>query len=256
MAIKSQISKIVASQIGPLQGKLRSEIQKRVLQLLKEFANGCPDVESMKRIMAIRNNLLNAINLFQKRVDAIKPIADNLTPAISIAKVALEVIVNLPVPTAIIPPQTGGIGVPMSVLNRYSKTIGILGNTIDVLEADVKAVHSITSAVAVPISTLRDKLQAIDLKIAECSKDNPNLLATAQPRANTGSEGMPDSSYEYKGYKLEIIQDPNSPKIAPKRYAIAKDKRGIIMLYGESSFSSSTKVLLDEIKFRIDNQLA
>jgi hypothetical protein len=55
--------------------------------------------------------------------------------------------------------------------------------------------------------------------------------------------------------KLEIIEDPNSPRIAPRRYAIAKDRRGIIVLRGDSSFSSSTDVLLDEIKFRIDNQL-
>ena len=258
MAIKSKISKIVSSQIGPLQGKLRSEVQKKVLQLLKEFANGCPNVEAMKRIIAIRNNLLNAINLFQQRVDAIKPIVSNLTPVISTAKVALEVIINLPTPTAIIPPQTGGVGVPMSILNRYSKTIGILTRTIDVLEADVEAVNSITKSVSIPISTLRNKLQSIDLKIAECSKNNPgidSILATAQPKGNTGSEGTPDASYEYKGYKLEIVQDPNSPKIAPKRYAIAKNKVGLTVLYGESSFSSDTKVLLDEIKFRIDNQL-
>lgn len=258
MAIKSKLSKIVSSQIGPLQGKVRSQVQKKVLQLLKEFTNGCPNVEAMKRIIAIRNNLLNTINSFQKRVDAVKPVVNNLSPVISIAKVALEVIVNIPIPTAIIPPQTGGVGVPMSVLNRYSKTINILTKTIDVLEADVEAVNSITKAVSIPISTLRDKLQAVDLKIAECSSNSPDIasiLATAQPPKNTGSEGIPDPSYEYKGYKLQIIQDPNSPKIAPKRYAIAKDRRGLTVLYGESSFSSDTKVLLDEIKFRIDNQL-
>ena len=71
-AIKSQISKIVSSQIGPLQGKLRSTIQKKVLELLKEFANGCPNVERMKQILKIRNNLLKTIDSFQKRVDAVK----------------------------------------------------------------------------------------------------------------------------------------------------------------------------------------
>ena len=141
MAIKSQISKIVSSQIGPLQGKLRSTIQKKVLELLKEFANGCPNVERMKRIMKTRNNLLNTINSFQKRVDAIKPLANNLQPAITAASIALNIITNVPVPTAIIPPQTGGVGVPMSVLNRYSKAIGLLTATIDVLEADVKAIN-------------------------------------------------------------------------------------------------------------------
>jgi len=258
MAVKSRISKIVSSQIGPLQGKLRSTIQKKVLELLKEFANGCPNVERMKKIMKIRNNLLNTINSFQKRVDAIKPLANKIQPAISAANIALNIITNIPTPTAIIPPQSGGLGVPMSVLNRYSKAIGILAATIDVLEADVKAVNSIVTTVTVPINTLRDRLQAIDLKIAQCSSNSSDPAAlqnTAQPPRNTGSEGTPDSNYLYKGYTLEIIEDPNSPKIAPRRYAIAKNKKGSIVLRGPSSFSSSTQVLLDEIKFRIDNQL-
>jgi prefoldin subunit 5 len=258
MAIKSQISKIVSSQIGPMQGKLRSNIQKKVLELLKEFANGCPNADRMKRIMATRNNLLNTINSFQKRVDAIKPIANNIQPAISVAKAALQVIVNIPIPTAIIPPMSGGVGVPMSILNRYSRAITVLSTTIDVLEADVKAVNSIVTTVSVPIATLRDRLQAVDIKIAQCSSTDPNsaaLLETAQPQGNTGSEGTPNPDYLYKGYTLEIIEDPDSPKIAPRRYAIAKDSRGNIKLIGQPSFSSSTQVLLDEIKFKIDNQL-
>lgn len=258
MAIKSQISKIVSSQVGPLQAKLRSTIQKKVLELLKEFANGCPNAARMKQIIAIKNNLLNTINAFQKRVDAVKSIANTLQPVITVAKVGVQVITSIPIPTAIIPPMTGGIGVPMSVLNRFSKAINTLSTTIDILEADVKAVNSVVTGVSIPIKTLRDKLQAIDVKVAECSKNNPDLsaiLATAQPPQNTGSEGIPDASFEYKGYSLAIIQDPNSPKIAPRRYAIAKTKGGIVKLRGQSSFSSSTQVLLDEIKFQIDNQL-
>lgn len=261
-AIKSQISKIVSSQIGPLQGKLRSTIQKKVLELLKEFANGCPNVERMKQILKIRNNLLKTVDLFQKRVDAVKPLADKLQPAISAASIALNIIVNLPTPTAIIPPQTGGVGVPMSVLNRYAQTISTLALTIAVIEADVAAIKSIVTAVSVPIKTLRDRLQAIDIKIAQCSgntaenKTTPSPLADlAQPKENTGSEGTPDPNYLYKGYTLEIVQDSNSPAIAPRRYAIAIDKRGIAVLRGQSSFSSDTQILLDEIKFKIDNQL-
>lgn len=57
-------------------------------------------------------------------------------------------------------------------------------------------------------------------------------------------------------YKLEIITDPNSPQVAPKRFAVAIEPRdNIVVLKGQPSFSSSTKILLEEIKFRIDNQL-
>jgi hypothetical protein len=56
-------------------------------------------------------------------------------------------------------------------------------------------------------------------------------------------------------YKLEIQSVPEDSTIAPRRFALARNVRGIAVLKGDLSFSSSTKVLLDEIKFRIDNQL-
>ena len=56
-------------------------------------------------------------------------------------------------------------------------------------------------------------------------------------------------------YKLEIKIDPQSPAIAPRRFAVAIAPNGVEVLKGPKSFSSSTKVLLDELKFRIDNQL-
>ena len=58
--------------------------------------------------------------------------------------------------------------------------------------------------------------------------------------------------YLYKGYRLRIVQDTIAYKLAPKRHAIAIDKKGVQVLQGPSSFSSSTQVLLDELKFRID----
>lgn len=57
-------------------------------------------------------------------------------------------------------------------------------------------------------------------------------------------------------YLLEIQKDPNSPAIAPKRFAVAKTiDEGVAVLKGQSSFSSDVNVLLDEVKFRLDNQL-
>ena len=109
------------------------------------------------------------------------------------------------------------------------------------------------------ITSLKDRLRILDSAIEACSKQSPDLsgiVAQAQPKSNTGTEGTPlDSKYFYKGYELAVLQDPNSPAIAPRRYAVAKDNKGTVVLKGQSSFSSDTQVLLDEIKFRIDNQL-
>lgn len=57
-------------------------------------------------------------------------------------------------------------------------------------------------------------------------------------------------------YELQIELDPNSPKIAPRRFATATNPEGVVVFKGVKSFSSSTDILLDELKFRIDNQLS
>ena len=86
-------------------------------------------------------------------------------------------------------------------------------------------------------------------------KDFLNTFKTT-PKAQT----IDDSKFFHTGpdgetYSLEIINDPNSPDIAPRRFAIATTVSGTVKFRGQKSFSSSTEVLLKELKFRIDNQL-
>jgi hypothetical protein len=134
----------------------------------------------------------------------------------------------------------------------------LLNRVVEILEDDIIGVDTVINSVSTTITLLKNRLQTVDKAIESCSKSEPEnlnqILMTAQPPENTGSEGIPNSDYLYKGYTLEIIQDPNSPKIAPRRYAIAKDREGIERLRGEPSFSSNTQILLDELKFKIDNQ--
>ena len=57
-------------------------------------------------------------------------------------------------------------------------------------------------------------------------------------------------------YALEIEKDPTSPEIAPRRFGVARTlDEGVAVIKGQPSFSSDTDVLLDEVKFRLDNQL-
>ena len=57
-------------------------------------------------------------------------------------------------------------------------------------------------------------------------------------------------------YELRIKNDPLAPPIAPRRYAVAINPDGAEMFVGDKSFASDVEVLLNEIKFRIDNQLS
>jgi len=57
-------------------------------------------------------------------------------------------------------------------------------------------------------------------------------------------------------YELKIKKDPSAPPIAPRRFAVAINPENVEMFVGPKSFASDVEVLLNEIKFRIDNQLS
>ena len=258
-----QLSGIIARQVGSIQGKLVSQVQNQVLNVLSKFSNQCPNAKEIEKIIRIKNNLLKNINALERRMQKLRGVARKLDTGIRAARVGISIIKRIPKPTVfkIIPGQSGGvvIGVKFSALTKLSDRLIKLNKLLDALEADKAGILGVISTVSVTLAGVKKRLEAIDLAIQGCSKDSAQLsqiVASAQPPENTGSEGTPkDPDYYYKGYELAILDDPNSPSIAPRRYAVAKDRLGIIVLYGPSSFSSDTKVLLDEVKFRIDNQL-
>ena len=266
------IAAVVATQVGGLRGKIVAQVQTQVLTLLNKFSNRCPEPAELQKIIKIRNTLINHLSSFEKRVSKFSTIATQILAVVAIIRVAIKAITLIPIPTAIIPPQTGGVGIPINIIIKYSKALAALEKMLDKLLGDAAAILATIASITPIIQNLKDRLTSIDLAIQQCSLGQPadlnQILTTAQPPENTGSEGTPtdaqgniDPNYIHtsntsgKTYKLAINQDPDSPHIAPRRFATATDNRGIVVLKGPSSFSSSTQVLLDEIKFRIDNQL-
>lgn len=256
--VKGGIAAIAASQMGFIRGKVVAQVQKQVLALLNKFSSGCPKSKELQKIIKVRSTLINHLTSFEKRILVFQNIAAKLTAIVSIVSALIKIITSIPIPTAIIPPMTGGIGIPISIPNKYSASLVKLNKILDRLLGDAAAILAAVTAISLVIKNLKSRLESVDLAIQQCSIGEPadlnEILAVAQPPENTGSEGTPSPDYLYKNYVLAIIEDPDSPKIAPRRYAVAKDRGGTIRLRGESSFSSDTQVLLDELKFKIDNQ--
>ena len=243
------------------------------MKAISKFINKCPPRKGSTADYQNKNNLKKAVTGLDKRVNTFRPVAANIDTAVSIIKLAIQVITSIPAPTAIIPPQTGGVGIPINVLTKYSDSLVKLNKQLDTLQQESKAITAIVNSVGGVTQGVTNKLDSLDAYIERCFLNNLTdtndiqnidaVLAAIQP-PNSGNStittgpniGQTDPNFEYNGYKLEIVEDSRSPAVAPKRFAIARDRRGIVVLQGPSSFSADTQVLLDEIKFRIDNQLA
>ena len=95
-----------------------------------------------------------------------------------------------------------------------------------------------------PLKDLKDRLRELLALLTDVEKEK---TISTEKFKHIGPNG--------EVYDLEIINDIEGSTIAPKRFAVAKDFEGTIVLKGPKSFSSSIDILLEEIKFRIDNQL-
>lgn len=310
MGVQGGISAIIASQVGNIRGQVVVSVQKKVLEVLNKFANQCPPKEDMEKLIKTRNTLSSHLSNFDSRIRSYTSVASKLDAIIATTKLAIKIIKAIPTPTAVIPPQIGGLGIPINILTRYSDKLIQLDKLLERLTNEAQAVKGITDSVAGVVGTLQSRIQAIDFAIEGCYLEgldtdlsskleeitSPNLpegtlinpsgdlttpsgdlgRVTANQLINgnlddiiglTGinafigniqpeqSSNIDSNSEQYKGLFLSVVRDPNSPTIAPKNYAIAKDRTGVVVLYGQSSFSADTKVLIEELKFRIDNQL-
>ena len=134
------------------------------------------------------------------------------------------------------------------------------------LEDDLAAVNGLLAGVQPSINNTKELLTSIDFSINDCAKELSDkaalkdLLDSTQPLESELTLGGTAANTTFRSesgsvYKLEIIKDASVDGPLLRRIAVAKDSRGIIVLRGQPSFSSDTNVLLEEIKFRINNQL-
>ena len=85
------------------------------------------------------------------------------------------------------------------------------------------------------------------IEITQVELDQQLLDATLSQE----EDGNP-SLIEVNGFSLSIQEDTNNPVgTLKRRFAIAQNVNGVIVLKGEPSFSSGDQILLDELAFYI-----
>lgn len=268
----SQIAAFIAKMLGKAEAyvvnRVMEEVNKIIQQLLGDV---CPPVEEIKKLLATRDNLVNAIVQLEKKIEPINKFATMLDPPIKAAKVTVLVLEQIPMlGTVGLPPgPAGGVIFSLSVgaQNRFSQLLNIACQIVDLLEKDQKAIKDLTDLATNGLGPIRDRLESIDIQLYGCVDKLPQdvkdeVIAGIENLPSnfgltTSLDGGGDDSrvFKYKDYTVTIVEDTNSPGFAKKRYAQVQNSSGVVVMRGPSSFSSSTKILLEEIKFRINNQL-
>ena len=102
-------------------------------------------------------------------------------------------------------------------------------------------------------------LRSIDKMTQECAEENGvtqvELTAINQELLNLAEEEEEDGNPiidNTNGFIFSVETDNTNPVgTLKRRFAVAKDSRGVTLLKGEPSFSSSDQILIDELVFYI-----
>lgn len=251
--LTSNLALIAASQLGTLKATLISKVNTEVNRALQRFINTCPSPATLSRVVKIKDNLSKTLNNYQKNVRTFSTIATALNTSIVLVKTYLRARYLNPKPVAV-----GGASVTMGVINLSSDEIYKLNKKLDEYSEQVTTISALIGVAQTVASPIQEKLSILDSYIERCTlQDTLNLEDTFKEIIQQQETSNQNQDNEvYRGYTLSIVTDPDTAAIAPKRYAIAQDNQGVVVLRGTSSFSSDTQILIDELKFRIDNQLA
>jgi len=212
----------------------------------------CPvDLEELNKLIKKKNNLTKALNNIYDFLNTVKVGVEIIDKSISVAQIAVQVIqgIYFMFPVA-------GFGAP-----DVSKP---LAKIIDKIEQELRKYKLISSGTLLVLTILIQILQRVleylsllDSLVNGCAIEgalsqeelNENLISSIQP---TDQQTLQSNRNNVNGFELTVINAPEGIiGNIQKRKAIAKNKAGITMLQGEPSFSSNDQILIDELKFHI-----
>ena len=221
----------------------------------------CPPLPVIQRLLTVIRNLnvflgrartaLEKIENIARIVSGIINIISNTIPILKKLITALD-LVGIPTLAAI--PVVGGLAAILAnIARKVSQFLIKFEDQIKELAEALCATSSVITFANAGLTLAFALLQMVEALLRGClineAESNPDTVSQFTPISFDSRQSVP-----YRGYRLEIRTVTENTTI-PLRYAVALDAVGVVVLEGARSFSSSTQVLLDELKFRIDNQL-
>lgn len=153
-------------------------------------------------------------------------------------------------------------GVPIPLISQPYPTVSKLDNISDLLkeleeqnkDLNKQTLIALVFLVAAVIAVLL-LLKGLDDLTKECAEEedlefepiNQELQDLTEEQAE---EGFPLVT-EVNGFTMGIELEKNTVGSLKRRFAIAKNKQGVIQLKGEPSFSATDQILIDELAFYI-----
>jgi len=268
-----KLAGIAAELVGQAEAYVVSYAQEKVEEEIQKFIEQCPPPPVLNAMSRTINQVQRITGAITNKIKKVEGITKKLDPPIIGAKIIIDILTHVlqakltaigyipptggPVPGVIVPERVGRI------LDQSARLQFAL-DTVDKLEKEKDAIEDIVSDSGSVFDPMNSRLDQLRLLIERCmqdqdlTKDEREQILNGLRVASKDSSGDLSEAYRSengKVYTIEIQDVLDNTIDVPRRRAVAKDFRGIVVMKGPASYSKNLKILKDEIKFRIDNQL-
>lgn len=223
----------------------------------------CPSPEVLQQLIQVVTLLKRIVNSLVNTLETLQQITSALSATINALSLSLNtlravVIANEASLVASAATPTGTAALFARILQKLDKLADNIRTDIQGpsrlygekgLDGLTCQAAKVVDYVAVQVQVLQLFVNILDSFLQSCSIVQINTGNLSSFQISRGGEVGNET---YRGYNIQVQVDTNSPAIAPLRYAVAIDRIGVVVFQGQKSFSSSTEILIQEVKFAID----
>jgi hypothetical protein len=251
-----------------------------------QFNNGCPAPQELNKIIQSKNQINQALTQALGALTTINSTAGTVSGVLTGINAAITSIKAIPIPSAITPLAPAGVGpslIPGRIFPILADALITLRDFVKTNKGVVDQIPSAVSSIQVAIQGTILSLNQLDALISRClnqqtanlspeakeayfnqigfsltqtgNNSNPNINASANSILEAQLQPNSINPLIYKDFKLTLEYDSSNRFSFPSRRIKGVNDKTQQIVYnygGKYSYSSSTEVLFDEIKYQID----
>lgn len=213
----------------------------------------CPPPDLLNGAIRKRNKIVRQLNQIYKTIIINSALAAVILYLSSQLRGIIFQIQSLAFPLAVPP----GIGLPYSIVGALDRITDKLSEISDDNKKLNKQILISLAFLVAALIVVLVYLKKIDGMIQKCSQNanleplSPELVAIREENEKSEVEAEEALKPNLKGFIFSVVEDKSGVGNLKRRFAVAKNADGVVLLRGEPSFSASDQILIDELEFYI-----
>jgi hypothetical protein len=264
--IKSKLAEYAITVLGMARALVIARVFSIVNDVLSELSDTCPPPPQLKALTKKLDSIETVLSRVQKVIDRIEKLPLLLDAAILALQIYLDIQLHYR-PDFVASPITSTTGTPTLAkkttaltkleerIRRAEERLEDLEEVKETIKIAVRTTKNSIAPVIAIVTIIQGLIDACYSKQDLTDEERRKIIDDVQKKTDDiYIKGITFISESGDTYTIKVLKDPDSPPISARRQAVAIDFRGVTVLTGPKSFASSPDILVEEIKFRL-NQL-